>query len=424
MGKINPEIEAFARIKVIGIGGAGKNAVNHMINSKVKGVEFIVMNTDAQDLHHSLASKKVHIGKNLTRGLGAGMNPDIGKRAAEETKEEVQSVIKGANMIFATAGMGGGTGTGACPIIARTAKELGILTIAVVTKPFFFEGAQRMRIAEQGLAELRGEVDAMVVIPNDRLLGTIQKETTLTNAFALSDEVLRQAVEGISDLITMPGIINVDFADIRAIMENAGPALMGIGMGTGDKRASDAARAAINSPLLDISINGARGILFAVAGGEDMTMFEIQEAAKVITESIDKDAKVIFGAIKDDKLKKGEIKVTVIATGFPDETGARPLSRPFLKEETTYVEKSEPVQQVTEPQPAQQKEERKGRIYNDLGFMRSHEREETPVVQQQEEEKETPVASKQSHGILEIVDDDEEDNEWGIPGFLRKSKLR
>jgi cell division protein FtsZ len=426
MAKINPEIEAFARIKVIGVGGAGKNAVNHMINSKVKGVEFIVMNTDAQDLHHSLASKKVHIGKNLTRGLGAGMNPDIGKRAAEETKEEIQSVVKGANMIFTTAGMGGGTGSGAAPIIARAAKELGILTIAIVTKPFFFEGAQRMRIAESALDELRKEVDAMVVIPNDRLLGTIEKETTLTNAFALSDEVLRQAVEGISDLITMPGIINVDFADIRAIMENAGPALMGIGMGSGEKRASDAARGAINSPLLDISINGARGILFAVAGGDDMTMFEIQEAAKVITESIDKDAKVIFGAIKDDKLKKGEIKVTVIATGFPEDSNGRPTTvltsarkeEPARTERPTHENTAKPV--VIESSGVAKEEPKRGRIYNTLGFGSEHHEEAV-------KEKEAPIVSqtKPTHQPEpEVIDDDEEDNEWGVPAFLRRSKLK
>jgi cell division protein FtsZ len=421
MAKINPEIEAFARIKVIGIGGAGKNAVNHMINSKVKGVEFIVMNTDAQDLHHSLAPKKVHIGKNLTRGLGAGMNPDIGKRAAEETKEEVQSVVKGANMIFATAGMGGGTGSGAAPIIARAAKELGILTIAVVTKPFFFEGAQRMRIAENALEELRKEVDAMVVIPNDRLLGSIQKETTLTNAFALSDEVLRQAVEGISDLITMPGIINVDFADIRAIMENAGPALMGIGMGSGEKRATDAARAAINSPLLDISINGARGILFAVAGGEDMTMFEIQESAKVITESIDKDARVIFGAIKDDKLKKGEIKVTVIATGFPEDSSGRPTSQSERKEEVPTRQAPPRAEERVEPE--QKEEPKKGRIYNNLGF--GNERDETPKERDRERETQPVISQpKPRQPEPEIIDDEEEDNEWGVPAFLRRSKLK
>jgi cell division protein FtsZ len=431
MAKINPEIEAFARIKVIGIGGAGKNAVNHMINSKVKGVDFIVMNTDAQDLHHSLATKKVHIGKNLTRGLGAGMNPDIGKRAAEETKEEIQSVVKGANMVFATAGMGGGTGSGAAPVIARAAKELGILTIAVVTKPFFFEGAQRMRIADQALEELRKEVDAMVVIPNDRLLGTIQKETTLTNAFAQSDEVLRQAVEGISDLITMPGIINVDFADIRTIMENAGPALMGIGMGSGEKRASDAAHAAINSPLLDISINGARGILFAVAGGDDMTMFEIQESAKVITESIDKDAKVIFGAIKDDKLKKGEIKVTVIATGFPEDD-ARPSVLARREESSAASRSLESIQgrqtaDYGSAKPASadldsgmaKEEPKKGRIYNNLGF--------TPEREDTRKEKEMPAAvssRKPGQPEPEVIDDDDEDNEWGVPAFLRRSKLK
>ncbi|MBI3633989.1 MAG: cell division protein FtsZ [Candidatus Vogelbacteria bacterium] len=320
MPKINPEIEAFARIKVIGVGGSGGNAINHMVNSKVNGVEFIAMNTDAQDLHKSLATKKIHIGKNLTRGLGTGMNPEVGKRAAEETIEEVQGITKGADMVFIACGMGGGTGTGAAPIIAKTAKEQGALTVAVVTKPFFFEGAQRMRLANEGLMNLGNEVDAMIVIPNDRLLGVIDKNTTCLSAFAMCDEILRQAVEGISDLITTPGIINVDFADIKAVMQNTGSALMGIGSASGENRAEEAARAAINSPLLDISIEGARGVLFAIAGGDDMTMFEIQEAAKVITESIDPDARVIFGAIKDANLKKDEIKVTVIATGFPNES--------------------------------------------------------------------------------------------------------
>ena len=319
MPKVDPEVEAFARIKVIGLGGSGGNAVNHMIESKVKGVEFIVMNTDAQDLHNSLSKKKIHIGKNLTRGLGTGMNPEMGKRAAEETKEDVQNVIKGADMIFIACGMGGGTGTGASATIARIAREEGVLTVAVVTKPFFFEGKHRMKIAEQGIAELKKEVDALIMIPNDKLMGIVEKETTFEDAFAICDEVLRQAVEGISDLITTPGIINVDFADIRAVMSNAGPALMGIGFATGDNRAVDAAHAAINSPLLDISITGARGVLFAIAGGDDLTMHEIQDAAKVITESVDSEARVIFGAIKDTKLKKDEVKVTVIASGFPED---------------------------------------------------------------------------------------------------------
>ncbi|MDO8658972.1 MAG: cell division protein FtsZ, partial [Candidatus Parcubacteria bacterium] len=241
MAKVNQAIESFARIMVIGVGGSGKNAVNHMINSKVRGVSFICMNTDTQDLHHSLAEKKIHIGKNLTKGLGAGMDPEIGKKAAEETKSEIQDVIKGADMIFLACGMGGGTGTGAAPIIARAAKEQNILTVAVTTKPFFFEGNHRMKIAEKGLEELSREVDAIIVIPNDKLLQLADKNTNFRDAFASADDVLRQAVEGISNLITTPGIINVDFADIKAIMSNAGSALMGIGTASGEKRAEKAA---------------------------------------------------------------------------------------------------------------------------------------------------------------------------------------
>ena len=331
MSKIEPGIEAFARIYVVGIGGAGVNAINHMINSKVRGVEFMVMNTDVQDLHKSLATKKIHLGKNLTKGLGAGMNPEVGKKAAEETKTEIQDSIKGSDMVFIAAGMGGGTGTGAAPIVARTAREAGALTVGVVTKPFFFEGTQRMNIALGGLSELQHEVDALIVIPNDRLLQIVKKEMTARAAFAMSDEILRQAVEGISDLITTPGDINVDFADIRAIMANAGSALMGVGRASGEKRSEHAARQAINSPLLDVSVNGAKGILFAIAGGEDLGMHEIQDAAKIITESIAPDAKVIFGTINDQKLGKGEIKVTVIASGFPENTQHhKPLFNPYL----------------------------------------------------------------------------------------------
>ncbi len=323
MPQVKPEVEAFARIKVLGIGGSGKNAVNHMINSKVRGVEFIAINTDTQDLHNSLAKKKIHIGKNLTHGLGAGMNPEIGKRAVEENKEEIQEAIRGADMVFVAGGMGGGTFTGAAPVVAKIAKELGTLTVAIATKPFFFEGKQRMRLAEQGLEELARSVDAIVVVPNDRLLSIIGKDTTAVNAFAMCDEVLKQAVEGISDLITIPGIINIDFADIRAVLDSAGSALMGIGTASGDQRATEAARAAINSPLLEVSINGARGVLFSIAGSDDLTMFEIQEAAKVITESIDADAKVIFGTVRDDKLKKGEVRITVIASGFPENVATK-----------------------------------------------------------------------------------------------------
>ncbi len=326
MPQITQEVEAFARIKVFGCGGSGKNALNHMINSKVKGVEFIGINTDAQDLHNTQSKKKIHIGKNLTRGLGTGMNPEVGKRAAEETREEIQEAIKGADMVVIAGGEGGGTFTGSAPIVAKTAKEMGALTIAVATKPFFFEGTQRMRIAEQGLDELRKVVDAIMVIPNDRLLTAVSKETTAKAAFAMCDEVLRQVVEGISDIITTAGLINCDFADIRAILENAGSALIGTGFATGEKRAEEAAKLAINSPLLDLSIAGAKGVLFAIAAGDDLMMFEIQDAAKIITETIDPNAKVIFGHMKDEKLKKGEVKITVIASGFPDSNSkAKPL---------------------------------------------------------------------------------------------------
>src|SRR5882724_801837 len=278
MPQIKPEVESFARIKVIGVGGSGKNALNHMVNSRVRGVDFIAVNTDSQDLHHSLAKKKIHIGKNVTRGLGTGMNPELGRRAVEETKEELQEAIKGADMVFIAGGLGGGTGTGASPIVAKIAKEMGALTVAVVTKPFFFEGQQRMKLAETGLEELRGAVDAIIVIPNDRLLASVSKETTAKNAFAMCDDILKSAVEGISDLITTPGIINIDFADIRSIMSNAGAALMGIGYASGEKRAEEAARMAINSPLLEVSMNGAKGVLFSIAGMDDLTMFEIQDA--------------------------------------------------------------------------------------------------------------------------------------------------
>jgi cell division protein FtsZ len=350
MPKINPDIESFARIKVIGIGGSGKNALNHMISSKVHGVEFIVMNTDTQDLHNSMAEKKVHLGKNLTKGLGAGMNPEVGRRAAEETKAEIQDVIKGADMVFIACGMGGGTGTGAAPIVAQAAKEQGILTVAVVTKPFSFEGNQRMKIADAGLAELEKEVDAILVIPNDRLIVISGKDVGFRQAFSMCDEVLKQAVEGISELITTPGMINVDFADIKAVMFDAGSALMGVGIAAGEGRAEKAALMAINSPLLDLSISGARGVLFAISGGDDLTIHEIQEAAKVITESIDKDAKVIFGTIRDDKLKKGEMKVTVIATGFPTDMPKRSLFQAGLKlgEQTlASATKEEVLQAVT-----------------------------------------------------------------------------
>jgi len=397
MPKVNPEIESFARIKVIGIGGSGKNALNHMITNKVRGVEFICMNTDTQDLHHSLAEKKIHIGKNLTKGLGAGMNPEIGKKAAEETKAEIQDVIKGSDMVFIACGMGGGTGTGAAPTIARASKEQGILTVAVVTKPFFFEGNHRMKIAENGLTDLAKEVDAIIVIPNDKLLQISDKNTNFKDAFATCDDVLRQAVEGISDLITTPGIINVDFADIKAIMSDAGSALMGIGSASGEKRAEKAALMAINSPLLEVSINGAKGVLFAISGGDDITIHEIQEAAKIITESIDKDAKVIFGTIHDNKLKKGELKVTVIATSFPTDNPKKTLFSNVLGNQTTTKEENITIV----------KKEIHNSIQNNGNSNGNNNFSKKVEIKKQE--------------IEEIIIDDEDD--WSaVPAFLRRNK--
>lgn len=406
MRQVNQDIESFARIRVVGIGGSGRNAVNHMIDSKVKGVEFISINTDAQDLHHSLTKQKIHIGKNLTRGLGTGMNPDLGKRAAEETKEAILEALQGSDMVFITCGMGGGTGTGAAPVVARAAKEVGALTVGVVTKPFSFEGQQRMRIAEQGLEDLRKEVDALVVIPNDRLLAIVEKETTVKTAFAMCDDVLRQAVEGISDIITTPGIINVDFADVRSVMENAGSALMGIGTASGEGRATEAARAAINSPLLEISVSGARGILFTVAGGIDLGMLEIQEAAKIITEATDPNAKVIFGAIHDTRLRKNEIKITVIATGFPD-TGSGTKSSTSLFQMSTKDDGKE-------------LEEATRKIYNTISSSVTTKRSEE---RQEREKVAAPVATAAADPAP--ANDPVKEEDWGaIPAFLRRSKLK
>lgn len=316
MAEIKPDIETFAKIKVVGVGGSGNNAISRMIDAKIKGVEFVAINTDAQALHHSKAQEKVHIGKNLTKGLGAGMNPEIGRQAAEENRDEIQEVLKGADMVFVACGLGGGTGSGAAPIVAETAKELGALTVGVVTKPFAFEGSQRRAIAEEALENLKDRVDTLITIPNDKLLSIIDRQTTLVNAFRIVDDVLRQGVQGISDLITKPGIVNVDFADVRAIMEDSGSALMGIGIASGENRAVEAAKAAINSPLLELSIDGAKGVLFNISGSTDLTMLEINEAANIITENIDPNAKVIFGAVTDDQIRKGEIQITVVATGF------------------------------------------------------------------------------------------------------------
>jgi len=313
--EIKPDIETFAKIKVLGLGGSGGSAINRMIKSKLRGIEFIALNTDAQALNNNEATQKIHIGRETTRGLGAGMDPELGAQAAEESEEEIKKAIQGADMVFLTCGLGGGTGTGSAPIVADIAKEAGALTVAVVTKPFSFEGAQRRSIAERGLDNLLDKVDTIITIPNDRLLQVIDKKTSLLDAFAIVDEVLKQGVQGISEIITIPGLVNVDFADVKAIMRDAGSALMGIGRASGENRAVDAARTAIDSPLLELSIKGAKGVLFTIAGSSDLSMHEVNEAAEVITSSVDPNAKVIFGAVIDDSLND-EVKITVIATGF------------------------------------------------------------------------------------------------------------
>ncbi len=304
------------KIKVIGVGGSGSNAVSRMAKCNIKGVELIAVNTDAQDLSKTRADLKLRIGKKITEGLGAGMNPEIGRKSALESRQAIDEVLKGADMVFVACGLGGGTGTGAAPIIAEIAKEQGVLTLAIVTRPFSFEGQVRQKIAENGIKRLKERVDTLVSISNDKLLATLSPNTSLLSAFWACDDILRQAVQGISDLIILPGIINIDFADVKAIMKNAGSALFGVGRAQGEGRAEKAALAAINSPLLDVSVKGAKGVLFNVSGGKDISLSEIDEAAKTITQEINPEARVIFGAVQDEKLKKGEIKVTVIATGF------------------------------------------------------------------------------------------------------------
>ncbi|PIQ75702.1 cell division protein FtsZ [Candidatus Peregrinibacteria bacterium CG10_big_fil_rev_8_21_14_0_10_49_24] len=313
--EVRPDVSPGADIRVLGSGGGGANAVKRMLDSKIQGVEFIAVNTDVQALYHNPAPKKITIGRGTTRGLGAGANPDVGKKAAEESSEEIKAALEGADLLFITAGLGGGTGSGSIPVIAEIARSLGILTVGVVTKPFSFEGLKRKQQAEQALENLRGKVDTLVTIPNDKILSLIDKTTPLTEAFAVVDEVLQHAIEGIASLITVHGLVNVDFADVKSVMQDAGTALMGIGYGTGDSRASEAARAAIDSPLLELSISGAKGVLFNITGGNDLSMYEVDEAARIITEAADPEANIIFGAVIDENYT-GEVKCTVIATGF------------------------------------------------------------------------------------------------------------
>lgn len=391
MALVKPDSARIAKIKVVGVGGGGGNAVSSMVDGgQISGVEFIAVNTDAQVLLANSAPTKLQIGEKLTKGLGVGGNPEIGNKAAEESVEKLKELLIDSDMVFVTAGMGGGTGTGASPMIARLAKQAGALTVAIVTKPFAFEGTRRVMIAEEGIERLRSEVDTLIVIPNQRLMDVIDKKMTLLEAFKVADSVLGQAVGGIADIITTPGLVNVDFADVKTIMESSGTALLGIGTGVGENRAPMAARSAVTSPLLDLSIEGARGILFNIAGGPDLTMFEVEEAARIISSAADTDANIIFGAVVKDDLSD-QIKITVVATGF-DETQAR-IAR--MSGDTQPIimgsEGSQPEPQI--------------------------EAEENPEVVPEEKETET----KEEPEVQELSEEEVEEKwkKFDIPAFLR-----
>jgi len=414
MAEIKPAVETFAKIKVVGVGGGGGSGVNRMVDAGVKGVEFIAVNTDVQALHYNKASKKIHIGKSVTRGLGAGMNPELGRQAAEESQNEIREALKDADMVFVTCGLGGGTGTGASPVVAEIARDLGALTVAVVTKPFSFEGAQRKNIAERGLMELSDKVDTIITIPNDKLLQVIDKKTSLLDAFMVVDEILQQGVQGIAELITIPGLINVDFADVKAVMANAGSALMGIGTASGENKAIEAAKAAISSPMLEMSIEGARGILFTITGGENLSMIEVNEAAKIITASADEEAKIIFGTVINSKMKD-EIKITVVATGFDNPLhGIKEVSVDRAYTPSSYIFDRDKMARTAAAMPVI---------------------ESSPVVNNDDENyyierkksKPSPlkVAQAEPARKREIVggESSEDDEDLGIPAFIRKKMM-
>ncbi len=381
----------LAKIKVVGVGGGGGNAVTRMKEDFLKGVEFIAVNTDVQDLDYCNAHKKIYIGKTVTKGLGAGMNPDLGRQAAEENRAEIADALRGADLVFITCGMGGGTGSVGISVVAEIAREVGALTVAVVTKPFTFEGGQRMKIATDALVKLKDKVDSFIVVPNDRIFVVIQKETSITKAFEAIDDVLRNAVRGIAELITMPGIINIDFSDVKAVMQNAGSSVVGIGIASGKDRAISAVNQAINSPLLESTIDGAKGVLFGVSGGRDLKMSEINDIAKVIADSIDSSAKIIFGAYHDRKLKKGQIKVTLIATSF---NGSALMRKPDLTSVTNLFGEKVSVSDKSEPK---------------LAFANN--------IKEVKEVKESVVSDKDKEDSKKKSSDI-----WDIPAFLRKKK--
>jgi cell division protein FtsZ len=397
MAEIKPEIETFAKIKVVGVGGGGGSAINRMINSGIKGVEFVAVNTDIQALHYNKAGEKIHIGKTVTRGLGAGMNPELGKAAAEESQNEIREALKGCDMVFVTCGMGGGTGSGASPVVAQIARELGALTVAVVTKPFAFEGGQRKNIADRAFAELADNVDTIITISNDKLLSVIDKKTSLLEAFTIADDVLRQGVQGIAEIITVPGIINADFADVKAVMSNAGSALMGIGQASGENKAIEAAKAAINSSLLDMSIDGAKGIVFTITGGADLSMSEVSEAAKVITSAADEEAKIIFGAVIDESLAD-QIKITVVATGFDGKNSSgKPQELKPAYSQNSFIEETE-------------KEANSSSSWADKTKTKLSVFKNTPLK---------PIIEKK----MEATSQNNEEDDLSVPAFIRKKMM-
>ncbi len=390
---IRPQSTNFAKIRVIGIGGGGGNAIASMINNNsIQGVEFVAINTDAQALLLNPASTKVQIGENITKGLGSGGDPEIGRQAAEESAEKIKDMLEGSDMVFLTAGMGGGSGTGATPVIAQLAQEVGALTVGVVTKPFTFEGTRRMVAAEEGIENIKDKVDTLIVIPNQRIMDVVDRKLSLLEAFKVADSVLSQGVQGISELITLPGLINVDFADVRTIMSNAGSALMGIGTGIGENRAQAAARAAIASPLLEISMDGARGVLFNIIGGPDLTMSEVDEAAKIISSSADSDANIIFGATIDESMHD-QLRITVVATGF-DQTKQR-------------------LQQFMSPHIARPQPQTNENLGNPWGA----ENQSSAETHEVEQTSQQPQAQPQNNNGNS---DAKEEDEWDIPAFLRQ----
>lgn len=384
----------LAKIKVVGVGGAGGNAISRMFDELPRSVDLVAINTDVQDLNYTQAKEKIHIGKNLTKGLGTGMNPDLGQQAAEENRSEISEALKGADMVFITAGEGGGTGSGASPIIAEIARELGILTIAIVTKPFSFEGLQRNRIAQEGIVKLRDRVDTLIAIPNDRIFSIINKDTSLLKAFQAIDEILKNAVAGITDLIIYPGIVNVDFADVKAVMQEGGSAIIGIGIASGPDRAANAASQAINSPLLEISVEGAKGVLFSVSGHRDLKMSEVNEVARLVSENVDQSAKIIFGAYTDRKLNKGQLKVTLIATGFNG----------------TFEYKNSVLSQNLFAQKAAILEEEAENKKTEGTYIREPATQNLIFEENKKKEKTEKTEKKQS------------DETWDIPTFLRKRR--